>query len=618
MIVPMKKAHILVLKEDQNKLLQSLQRYGVFMPISISDNTIGDTIVEEQNIQRTQQTLKLLSKYQEKKSFGNFNVVNYDEFANIDPKRHELLENVEKTKLQIDELKQENEAISERQKYFMPWVDLDIKLNEVNDTKYTIFHIGYLDPKNLEKAKDILLDAGSAFYIFGDSDDGKAFIFINYYQEDKEIYQKIKNLGFVDTELPKEDEYVNRIVFECEAKINSNNEKIIELEKLLNEYASNIKELEILNDQLLTKSELKKVRAKKTNRAVYLEGWVRSDQVEVFKKAVAEATSIYDLEIRDPNEDETPPTATKNNKFVEMFEPVTEMFATPNHQELDPNPPMAPWYWIIFGMMMGDAGYGLVMILLFALLINIMKPKGNSLKLMKMLMYSGITTIFWGVLFGSYFGATWNPILLVPMEQPLEMLILSVAIGALHIITGLIVKAYANIIDKKYFSALFDQFSWIMVLVGIGLLFLPSYANVGKALIIIGAIIIILTAGRAKKNIFGKIGGGFTGLFGITGYMSDILSYSRILALSLSSAVIAMVMNMLAGMLQASVIGFIFSIPVYIIGHVFNIGMSLLSAYVHDSRLQYIEFYGKFYEGGGYAFKPLSLQLKYVDDVKLQ
>jgi len=251
------------------------------------------------------------------------------------------------------------------------------------------------------------------------------------------------------------------------------------------------------------------------------------------------------------------------------------------------------------------------------LLIKLTHPRGNGLKLMKVLFFCSITTIIWGVLFGSYFGATWHPILMEPMVDPLKMLIMSLIIGGIHIISGLLIKAYANIRQKKYVAALADQLSWIMIIAGAGMLFVPALATVGKIVALIGAALILLLAGRGAKSIFGKFGLGLYSLYGASNYMSDILSYSRILALSLSTAVIAMVMNTLAGMLQTSIIGIFFSLIVYIVGHSFNLIMGLLSAFVHASRLQYIEFFNKFYEGGGYEFKPLDLKLKYVNQVNM-
>jgi V/A-type H+-transporting ATPase subunit I len=274
---------------------------------------------------------------------------------------------------------------------------------------------------------------------------------------------------------------------------------------------------------------------------------------------------------------------------------------------------MSIWYWLIFGMMMGDVGYGVVMVVLFALMIKKMRPKGNALRLFRVLMYSGVSTILWGILFGSYFGVSWNPILMSPMEKPLDMLILSIVIGACHIISGLLVKAYRNFRDKQYLAIFVDQFSWIFILIGVGLFFLPWGKSIGLWLAIGGAGLIVLFAGRKNKNVLARIGSGLYSLYGITGYLGDILSYARILALMLSSSVIAMVMNMLAGMLQSNAIGFILSLFVYLIGHVFNLAMGMLSAYIHDSRLQYIEFFNKFYEGGGIPFRPLTLQTSYVE-----
>ena len=200
----------------------------------------------------------------------------------------------------------------------------------------------------------------------------------------------------------------------------------------------------------------------------------------------------------------------------------------------------------------------------------------------------------------------------------LDYLILSIVVGGLHLISGYLIKAYANIRDGKLLDALFDNFAWIFLITGIGLLFIESVSKVGIALAITGAALIVLTHGRSSKNIFGKLGKGLYSLYNSVGVFSDILSYSRILALSLSSAIIGMVMNILAELLQGIFIGIVMSAFVYIIGHAFNLAMGLHSAYVHDSRLQYIQFFGKFYEGGGVEFKPLSMNLKHIDKIEIE
>lgn len=617
MIVPMKKAKIVVLKEDRERLLLSLQKYGEIMLIPQSeDHEILDTTTEENFIQRTEKSLRFIKNYQEKKGFfSDYKEVNYDEFVNVDPKRLTLLKQIEEAEEQISRLKSENELIKESIAVLKPWSLLDEKLSNLSSTKHARIHVGYIDRRSFEILENEVKNVGGEVNSFGLAPEGQTIVISLYYEDNDEIMEKVRNLGYLEATLPKSNATVSEIIEEKEKIILNNNEEIDQIKTELKQLSLSITELELLNDQMETIKNLKSSPITHTLETVYLEGWVRSDRIERFQSSISEATEIYDLELIDPEKDEVPPTAVKNNKFVSAFETITDMFAKPKINEVDPNPTMSFWYWIIFGMMMADVGYGIVMAIVFFGLIKLTRPKGNALKLMRVLLFASIPTVIWGVLFGSYFGKTLNPILLDPTLETMKMLILSLVIGALHIITGILVKAYTNFIRKDYFAILFDQLSWISVLVGIGLMFLPAYAKIGQIMALSGAIIIVLFAGRKSKNIFGRFGGGLYSLYGITGYMSDILSYSRILALSLSTAIIGYVMNLLASLLQASIVGFIFSIFVYLVGHTFNIVMGLLSAYVHDSRLQYIEFFNKFYEGGGYEFEPLSVKLKYIDHV---
>ena len=335
--------------------------------------------------------------------------------------------------------------------------------------------------------------------------------------------------------------------------------------------------------------------------------------MEAVENAVSQVTDVYDLEYSDPEEGEQPPTALKNKKFWKPFESITDMYSPPKPGTIDPTPVSAPWFWVIFGMMMGDFGYGALMAVIFGLMKKIMKPKGQFGMLVTLLFYSSITTMIFGILFGSYFGETFHPILFSPLDNPVAMLIFSLVIGVLHIFSGMAIKIAEQVRAGHVLDAIFDQVSWMLLIAGAGLIFLEQTRTVGMVLAIVGAVIILFTAGREKKNIVGKAFGGIMGLYDVTSYLSDILSYARILALGLATGVIAMVMNILAGMVQINVLGFILSLVIYFIGHVFNITMSLLSAYVHDSRLQYIEFFNKFYDGGGYNFEPLAIQTKSID-----
>lgn len=629
MIVPMKKAHIVVLKEEKKKLLTSLQKYGVLM---IIDEESRDNPSNQNMIDRAEKSIKFIKEFAKvKRPLGFLNEVSYEELVSVNPERLNLLEEIESLDQKINQLKANIGQKELEIKNLEPWKYMEFSISEVSSFKHVVFNYGYVPFANITEVENTFVEKDIVYRFLGSSNELGNALYFFITKDETEIIDRVRQLGFVSANLKEKDVLITEAMEQYGFEIDKLNEEIDECKNRLLEISNSLKELEILNDQLVTFNEVEKIKGLETDFVTVVTGWVRSDQLTVLEKAVKEATECYEIEVQDPSEGETPPTYTKNSKFVAPFETITDMFSMPNQTDIDPNPFMSLWYWILFGIMMGDAGYGVLMIILFGILIKVLKPQGDSIKLYKVLLYCGITTIFWGVMFGSYFGVTINPILVDPMTEPLKMLIISMIIGALHIISGLLAMAYKNARDKKYWDILFDQVSWIIVILGLGLLAAPMGAgymgasidkevgsllsNIGKYMALAGAGLILFFGARDSKGIFGRLGGGAWKLYGVTGYLSDILSYSRLLALGLSTAVVSMVMNMLAGMLQTSVIGFICSIFVYIVGHVFNLAMGLLSAYVHDSRLQYIEFFGKFYEGGGYKFEPLSVKTKHIKKI---
>lgn len=623
MIVSMKKAKIVALKEEKEKLLSELQKSGLVMLIPTETETVLiDVSKNDDVIERTEKSLSFLEKYQEKKdSILAKTEVEYDDFFTYDQEKMDLLIKLEELEEKIALTHEENSALLEELDFYRPWLKLDVKLEDLTSSKYTDLFVGYVNSKDEEQFLESLDALGCDYKLYGLDKDKRAIIFASYYQDKEKI--DLLNKEYQFNELKFEDDgLVKDIVKRLEKQIVTNNLFIDEASKKLAKLTKDKEKLYILSDQAATDKELKLAPALDTIETVYLEGWVRSDKEDALKEVLEKAVSCYDLSLSDPKEDEIPPTYNKNNKFVTPFQGITNMFEVPNYKEVDPNPMMSVWFWIIFGMMMGDVGYGVVMLIGGIVFLKVFKPKGMLKAIGKIITYSSIPTVVFGVLYGSYFGfELFKPLFVSPSSEPLPVLILSFGIGLLHIVSGLVVKMYASFKAKDYWQAILDDFPWIVMLLGLGILgagliVLPSLVKVGAIMMIASAVIIVLFGGRRKKGFFGKVFGGLTSLYGFVNHASDILSYSRLLALGLSTAIIATVMNMLAGMLHGSIIGIIFSVVIYIVGHLFNIAMGLLSAYVHDSRLQYIEFFGKFYEGGGYEFRPLSIKLKHVDAIK--
>lgn len=622
MIVSMKKAKIVALKEEKEKLLSELQKSGLVMLIPTEEETILIDVSENDDvIERTEKSLSFLKQYQEKKdSFLARTEVSYDEFFNYDQKKMDLLLELENLEKEIALKEEENKALLEEIKLYEPWLKLEAKVEDLKSSRYTDLFVGYIGSKDEEKFLESLDALGSDYKLYGLDKEKRAIIYASYYLDKEEV--DLLNKEFQFSEHKFEDKgFVRDIVKNKEKQIITNNLFIDEASKKLAKLTEDKEKLYVLSDQAATDKELKLAPRQYTLETVYLEGWVRSDKEDDLKKVLETSVSCYDLVLLDPEEGENPPTCNKNNKFVEPFQSVTNMYEVPNYKEVDPNPMMSIWFWFIFGMMMGDVGYGVVMLIGGILFLKLKKPKGMLKQIGKIITYSSIPTILFGVLYGSYFGFGWfEPVFVNPVKEPLTVLIFSFGVGLLHIISGLVVKMYASFKAKDYWQAILDDFPWIVLLLGLGVfaigLKIEGLSKIGLIMIAASASVITIFGGRRKKGFIRKITGGVTSLYGLVNHMSDVLSYSRLLALGLSTAIIAEVMNRLAGMVQGSIIGIIMSVFIYIIGHIFNIGMGLLSAYVHDSRLQYIEFFGKFYEGGGYEFRPLSVQLKHVDAIK--
>jgi V/A-type H+-transporting ATPase subunit I len=319
------------------------------------------------------------------------------------------------------------------------------------------------------------------------------------------------------------------------------------------------------------------------------------------------------------------PIALKNNRFAQAFEDVTAMFAMPRYNEIDPTPLLAPFYILFFGLMVGDAGYGLVLLIATALLLRFAHLKKSMRRFMQFFFFLRFGVIFAGFLYGSFFGFALDifkvatapdgtaKAILSSDYDILVMLIMSVAIGVVQVFFGFGVKAYMAFRDGKPLDAFLDSILWIITLTcGLGM-FSGAAPDMVPAIVFTvcqygffgGLILLFLTQGRSSPSIGGKLGNGLMGVYGITGYIGDFISYSRLTAIALSGAYIASSFNMMAGMIPMPG-RILFGTLIFLAGNLLNMGLGFLGAYVHGARLQFVEFFGKFYEGGGVPFKPLA------------
>lgn len=348
-----------------------------------------------------------------------------------------------------------------------------------------------------------------------------------------------------------------------------------------------------------------------TQSAFLLTGWLPANRQQAVEAEIKKIAPICELTLEDPAEGEQPPTFLVNKSYVRPFESIVKMFSMPDPNGFDPTFIMMPFWVCFFGMMVSDAAYGIILGVAASYIYVKLRGRGIG-QMAFILALGGLSTVFWGAMYGGWFSIEGIPaLLLVPMEDPIGMLALCMGLGALHLFTGLGVAAYMNIRRGKPLDALLDQGSWMMLLIGLALLAVSK--SVGMVLSIAGAAGIVLFARRDKPNFFKRILGGLGALYGVSGYLSDLLSYARLFGMGLATGVIGMVFNTLAGMMWGSPAGSAAAILILVVGHTFNLFINALGAYVHSCRLQFIEFFGKFYEMGGRDFSPLAVNGRYVD-----
>ena len=394
-----------------------------------------------------------------------------------------------------------------------------------------------------------------------------------------------------------------------------------EIERRVERFGGNRETLLEASDRaaILLRREEAKSRLIETDKVFLLEGWLPADRCTALEKALEPFTCA--VETREPAEDEYPqvPVQLRNNKLTRPLNMVTEMYSLPAYGTLDPNPLMAPFFILFYGIMMADMGYGLLMMIASVIISKKYRPKGTSGELFSLLGLCGLSTFIVGAMTGGFFGDFLTqlvaivspgtvftlPKLFDPLDDLTMILIGSMALGLVQIITGMAISLIEKCKRKKFLDAFFEEITWWIVFLGIALAVLKK----GTAVLYLGCALVLL-----GPIVQGKGWGKLTGVFGsiynhVTGYFGDILSYTRLMALMLAGSVIAQVFNMLAAM-PGNVIAFLI---ISMLGNAMNFGLNLLGCYVHDLRLQCLEFFNKFYVDGGKPFRPMTLDTEYVD-----
>jgi len=533
---------------------------------------------------------------------------------NVDLEKHLDEISTEENKLkQIDEQKKD---LKEEEFYLRKWKKLDFYPNEVGNFRLMDVVVGSVDVENKDKLLEEVSQLDSVYYneVFINEDDA-GYYFITPKTKRNELTDVLNSSGFQNIDysyslLPNEQ------IGENQEKRRQLIEEEKEIKKQLKTWTTKKRDLELAIEYFYNKNEREKAKELILNskHLFILSGWVEESKVSEISNNVE--TNLNDevailTEDIPTEEEEQVPTVLENNSFVKSFESIVEMYSLPKYNDFDPTPWIAPFFFLFFGMMSADAGYGILLNLATLVAIKFFTLNTGTKNFLRFLHVASYATIIVGLIFGSFFGFEL-PIVLIPLtDQVMPIMIFSVAVGIIQLILGLLLNAYVKHKEGDHAGAYVDGYSWALILLGFSLWganlilgFGDIVSTIGIWLMLLNVIGMVIVSTFANKNKLAGFGSGLYGLTSITTYVGDIVSYTRLMALAVASANIAIAFNIILGLLPVPA-RFTVGILLFIVLHAVNIFIAYLSAYVHSARLMYVEFFGKFYEGGGRAMKPL-------------
>lgn len=640
----MQKFHVLTFLEEQGLVLQTLQNFeqAELLPaengILVSENHF---VKENANVEIEQLENKLtqvlwgrefLMNYLPKESFiqklrqkpKSYTLSELDTQLKTSGWEDQLLE-LRKKEKRLRMLEQEKQELSQAEDELNRWQYFDDYPESLTTFTQSIGYLGTLPNEQFPSLTHDLAKYPSSYYEIIQQTTTTTYLLILIHKTNQKLVDRLLlNHGFTPYHYPFVGKPANALtqvkakrqaVLAEEATIKT---KLQQMQAQLEQFtlvaeALNSKIIKLQNQELLLQSKA----------ITSLAGWVPKSEARRLESEIAQATKdhyyLVFAEV-EAQEIEAVPILLKNNRWVAPFESLVEMYSLPKYDEIDPTPFMAPFYALAFGMMVADFGYGLVLFLAILLAKKFFYFEASMARMLTFFQLSALPTMMWGLIYGSFFGINMPLQLLSSQSDITEILLISVLFGYIQIFFALILKFYLLWNHKKQkIKAIFQAGSWMLFLISgallaLGFTVIPDgpWTQVGLVGLIASLIGVVIGGSFEGETMAGKFGTGLYGLMDLTNYMSDLVSYTRLMALGVAGGSIAAAFNLIISYFPP-VARYTLGIALFILLHGINIFLSYLGAYVHGLRLQYLEFFGKFFEGGGRAFKPLKASGKYVN-----
>lgn len=647
-IVKMNKFTLLTFESKKEALLERLQAFASAEFINLQDENLlennevlkdltkdsvdSDIAKWEEELSKVKFALQFLNNYVPKQSLikslrQEKLSLTMEELENkvLNSNWEEVYDKVKEREEKLAKLENEKTKLQGNVQSLKPYEAFNAPLSILKELKATSYFLGSVANQYSESLQNDLNDCYVEIISKNNND---TYFFALANKDNAEVVEEaLRGVGFTPFKTD-EDETPLKLIHDYNERISLiDSDKFIIKEELAG-YDEELKTIQLAYEYYNNLVSRKSISSKflKTESTTLIQGWVPVKENEKLTKIAGEVLGEeYYLNFEEVKQEEIDdvPIQLENNDLNASFEDVTSMYALPKYDDIDPTPFVTPFYLIFFGMMVADAGYGLLMLIGTLCALKFFHFDDGTKKMIKFFMYLSFPTIVFGLIYGSFFGD------LLPIKgfidtntDVMTILAISVVFGAIQIVFGLCIKAALLIRMGKKTEALMDVGSWLLSLFSIGgvvaasMLNIPVLKTISIAGIVIGFLAIVLTQGRQMESKGGKIGQGLYELYGVTGYLSDLVSYTRLMAIGLSGGSIAAAINMIMNMVTDngnSVIGMILFGPlIFIMFQTVNFLLSLLSGYVHTLRLTYVEYFSKFYDGGGRAFEPFESKNEYI------
>ncbi|MGB4717525.1 MAG: V-type ATP synthase subunit I [Bacillota bacterium] len=548
-----------------------------------------------------------------------------DEYISDTDALNTLIARVAELERQLGSLEGQESDLAQALEQMMPWASLEIPVESLCGTRHTTVLVGVADGEHLHELLDQVEEAceGTAVVtVVSQSRQTARLVVVVHRDHEDDVLSVLRSHGFSNQSFPFNRGLVSEFVEKTRDELGRVRAQIDEVKREVRALDGEKSRLwavldayEIERDRFLVTERL--VRTKKV---FALLGWSKADECNKIEKALAEIDDALVVTIKDPAEGDDPPVVLVNNRLTRPFEVILDLYSLPKADEIDPTAAVSFFFALFFAMAVADFGYGVVLALTSYVLLRKVRMSDLGRKTFELLFISGVAAAVFGLITGGFFGASLGYSLISPTEDPIAFIALSLGLGIVHLYAGMIIEFYDNVRRGQVMAGLFDQGLWLLLLTSLIVLGLQSQTSINIPLgeyagwvAAASAVGLVLTQGRHQSNLLLRLGSGLASLYDISGYFSDVLSYTRLLGLGMASGVIATVINLVASMFWSTpVIGPVVTIVIVVFGHVFNLFIGVIGGYVHVSRLQYIEFFGKFFEGGGRAFSPLKAKSRYV------